>query len=328
MSNDEKLSSNKDMSKNVQMKNFLAGGFAGSIASTLTIPLEVIKTQLQSSRISGKTSALQVARRIFVDEGLKGFFKGWLPLIIGIMPTRALYFGAYTTSKDTLRNFIGDSPSNHLVSAFIAGATSSTITNPWWMVRTRFQIIADSSVGQKKYKYYREVVSSIWKEDGIKGFYKGLSASYVGCFEGAIYWILYEKCKSYIINDLNSKKFLSNENSNSTINHSRSSTSNNTSFNTTPSPIQYFLAAAVSKFMAICITYPHEVVRTRLREQATNGVFKYSGFFTTLKITAKEEGMRGLYGGMGTHLMRSVPNAAILFLSFELMSTWLQSQTA
>lgn len=34
----------------------------------------------------------------------------------------------------------------------------------------------------------------------------------------------------------------------------------------------------------------------------------------------KEEGRRGLYGGMPAHLMRVVPNAAILFLVVEVVA--------
>ena len=32
---------------------------------------------------------------------------------------------------------------------------------------------------------------------------------------------------------------------------------------------------------------------------------------------------RGLYGGMGMHLLRSVPNAALMFGTFELTSRWI-----
>ena len=31
----------------------------------------------------------------------------------------------------------------------------------------------------------------------------------------------------------------------------------------------------------------------------------------------REEGMRGLYGGMGAHLTRVVPNTAIVFFTYE-----------
>ena len=78
--------------------DFLAGGVAGTIASTLTAPLEVIKTQLQSSQCKG-LSALDVTTKIYKAEGLKGFFRGVRPLLVGIIPTRAIYFWSYSFSK-------------------------------------------------------------------------------------------------------------------------------------------------------------------------------------------------------------------------------------
>ena len=126
--------------------------------------------------------------------------------------------------------------------------------------------MADPTVGQRKYQNYMQVIRAIWNENGIKGFFKGLTASYIGCFEGAIHWVVYEKCKTR----LKQNRIESDQ----------------------PKALELFFAAGFSKFVAICATYPHEVVRTRLREQATNGVFKYNGFVNTLGIIAKEEGMR------------------------------------
>jgi hypothetical protein len=115
--------------------DFLAGGIAGTIASTLTAPLEVIKTQLQSSQLAGKGySATRVAQEIFKSEGYKGFFRGVKPLLVGIIPTRAIYFYSYSFSKKHLTEPLGNTPWNHLASAFFAGAMSNTITNPLWMV--------------------------------------------------------------------------------------------------------------------------------------------------------------------------------------------------
>lgn len=77
-------------------------------------------------------------------------------------------------------------------------------------------------------------------------------------------------------------------------------------------------AAAVAKLVAACIAYPHEVIRTRLREPIPkNGVAKYTGLLQSLKLIVKEEGVVALYGGMSAHLMRVVPNAAIMFFCYE-----------
>eukprot|EP01041_Mallomonas_annulata_P007689 gene7689-15738_t len=298
---------------NAQTVNFIAGGIAGSIASTITTPLEVVKTQLQSSLIGGRKSPIQICNQIMQMDGFLGFFKGIGPTLIGIVPTRAIYFWAYSTSKGLLKGTFGDSPLNHLASAFAAGMTSNTITNPIWMVKTRYQLFADAASGQKVYTNYLEVIKSIWREEGPPGFFKGLSASYVGCIEGAVQWLVYERIKTSVLFN----KVADNGNGNGKTGSGAPSL---------PPAVNYFLAAALSKFIAVCATYPHEVVRTRLREQASNGAFKYTNFLSALQTIAKEEGTRGLYGGMSMHLLRSVPNAAIMFATFELTTRWMNQQ--
>lgn len=138
--------------------------------------------------------------------------------------------------------------------------------------------------------------------------------------------MVYEKLKTILAK--NSKPVVSSSSSSSP------STKNKSKTIITPvveekklSAWEYSVAASTAKMIAIIATYPHEVVRTRLREQAINGAFKYTGFLNTLNIIAKEEGIRGLYGGMGLHLLRSVPNAAVMFVTFELVSNFLDKQT-
>lgn len=79
--------------------------------------------------------------------------------------------------------------------------------------------------------------------------------------------------------------------------------------------------------IASASTYPHEVARTRLRE-LVDGKCRYTGLFNCFSTIVKEEGnnifitinisgWRALYGGMGTHLMRTVPNTGLMFLTYE-----------
>lgn len=96
---------------------------AGTIASTLTNPLEVIKTQLQSSNqeFMAKKQPLIVASKIFQQDGVKGFWRGLPPTLFGIIPSRSAYFYVYQKSKKFLTPRLSDGPVNALVSGLLAG---------------------------------------------------------------------------------------------------------------------------------------------------------------------------------------------------------------
>jgi len=51
-------------------------------------------------------------------------------------------------------------------------------------------------------------------------------------------------------------------------------------------------------------------------------VIKYTGLLQTLRLVIKEEGARSLYGGLSAHLMRVVPNAAVMYSIYEGFIRW------
>ena len=64
-----------------------------------------------------------------------------------------------------------------------------------------------------------------------------------------------------------------------------------------------------------------KVIRTRLR-QATVEVGqrrKYHGLLQGFILVYREEGVSGLYSGLTPHMIRVIPNAIILFGSYELI---------
>jgi solute carrier family 25 protein 33/36 len=282
--------------------------------------LEVVKTQLQSSSTSQAVHGgmekmhghpLQVAKKIFQTDGVKGFFRGLRPTLIGIVPARSAYFYVYESSKRALGPFLPEGGvRNSMMSGLAAGIASNTLTNPIWLVKTRIQLIADASAGQRVYTGYRDVITSIAREEGIGGFYKGITASYWGCSEGMIQFVLYEQVKTRLLARTNAHRIQNGLEETSRLPEAA-----------------YFFSAAFAKSIAAVATYPHEVARTRLREQARSGVFKYSGMWSTLGIIAKEEGRSGLYAGMGVHLAKVVPNSAIMFLTYEVVNSWLSKCT-
>eukprot|EP01114_Cavostelium_apophysatum_P013986 TRINITY_DN3504_c0_g1_i1.p1 TRINITY_DN3504_c0_g1~~TRINITY_DN3504_c0_g1_i1.p1 ORF type:complete len:356 (-),score=58.93 TRINITY_DN3504_c0_g1_i1:174-1241(-) len=299
----------KEEKKTPGWVHFIAGGTGGTVAACITCPLEVIKTRLQganSSNVatSGKfgTRTITAFGEIWTKEGVRGLFKGLGPNLVGIAPARALHFSTYSATKNFLIQGmkIEEGPKVHLTSAVVAGVSVHTITSPIWMIKTRMQLqIKDKEVAP--YKNSFDCARRIVKEEGVKAFYKGLVASYIGVSETAIQFALYERLKLIV----QGRKI-----------GATSSTAKDKIQAVTLSPAEYLTTASISKLIASAVTYPHEVVRTRMREQrGENG--KYKGFMSALRLIGREEGIRGLYGGMGAHMMRTVPNAAIMFLTYE-----------
>ncbi|KAI8394275.1 mitochondrial carrier domain-containing protein [Radiomyces spectabilis] len=232
--------------------------------------------------------------------GMRGYFKGLGPNLVGVIPARSINFYTYGNGKKlyTELNHGKETAAVHLVSAATAGIVTSTATNPIWVVKTRLQLQGN---GVRRYTSSLDCVLHILKEEGVKGLYKGMSASYLGVAEGTIQWVIYEHLKrKWAVNSVGTvsgeKRFGGKS-------------------------VQDWMgnlgAAAVSKFVAACVSYPHEVIRTRLRQPAENGVQKYTGLWQCLRLVAKEEGVVALYGGMTAHLLRVVPNAAIMFFCYE-----------
>lgn len=290
----------------------MSGGVAGTVASTITNPLEVVKTQLQSSNqmalLHGRTDKVQaVTQSILEADGISGFWRGLPATLFGIIPARSIYFYSYQRSKKALGPYLAEgSPANAMIAGFMAGIAGNTVTNPIWMVRTRMQLLADAASGQRAYSGYLDAIQTIFKEEGIKGFYKGVAASYWGCAEGGIQFLIYEQLKRNLLLRKNNKLAQEGLPADDHL-----------------SEITLFFSAAVSKMVGSIITYPHEVARTRMREQSKLGVFRYKGMWHTLDIIAKEEGRQGLYSGMGVHLLKVVPNSALMFLTYEMVRKWL-----
>ncbi|KDN46152.1 mitochondrial carrier [Tilletiaria anomala UBC 951] len=151
------------------------------------------------------------------------------------------------------------------------------------------------------------MVVQIVRNEGIHGLYKGMSASYLGVAEGTIQWALYEQLKAW---DRRQGASLSAEGSKADSNAARERQSLTGTIS----------AAGTAKLIASLITYPHEVIRTRLRQQPpeTGAPRKYTGLLQTIRVVVREEGVVALYGGLSAHLLRVVPNAAVMFSIYEL----------
>eukprot|EP00730_Choanoeca_flexa_P007253 TRINITY_DN12302_c0_g1_i5.p1 TRINITY_DN12302_c0_g1~~TRINITY_DN12302_c0_g1_i5.p1 ORF type:complete len:303 (+),score=16.85 TRINITY_DN12302_c0_g1_i5:177-1085(+) len=184
--------------------NLLGGGLGAAAGSTATGPLEVVKTRMQSSKyaytkpnadapwIYRNSVTLRALTTTLRDEGVLSLWRGLGPTLVGIIPSRACYFAMYNGSKPLVAK-LNDGHENsavHLGAGLIAGIVTSTVTSPIWVIKTRVQL-ANMQGSSSSF----DVIRSTWQQEGFKGFFKGLAASYAGVFESAIQFTLYEYFK-------------------------------------------------------------------------------------------------------------------------------------
>ena len=302
-------------------------------SATLTSPLDVLKTRLQSDfyqhqlevsrRAKGipPPSALSIPRSALLHfnetfqilfsvhriEGWKALFKGLGPNLIGVVPARAINFYTYGNGKRVISERFNHGQETawvHLTAAATAGVVTGTATNPIWLIKTRLQL--DKSRAEKtnshmtrQYKNSLDCVMQTVRNEGIRGLYRGLSASYLGVTESTLQWVLYEQMKLYLRH--REERLVA-------------SGRDPTAWDQTLSWGGRIGAAGTAKFFAAMVTYPHEVIRTRLRQAPLqDGRLKYTGIMQCFRTIWKEEGMASLYGGLTPHMLRVVPSAAIMF---------------
>lgn len=193
-------------------------------ASALTAPLDVLKTRLQSDFYQAQlraarqahanmnpvragmyhlTETLQILSSVPKQEGWRALFKGLGPNLVGVIPARSINFYVYGNGKRLISEYLNHGQEAswvHLSAAVVAGVATGTATNPIWLIKTRLQLdknVAEQTggVAKRQYKNSLDCIRQVFRTEGPRGFFKGLSASYLGVSESTLQWVLYERFK-------------------------------------------------------------------------------------------------------------------------------------
>ncbi|KAM3961271.1 solute carrier family 25 member 35 [Aphomia sociella] len=171
--------------------DFLIGGLAGAGATIFTNPIDVVKTRMQlqgelrtrseqTTRYKGMFHALYVIARA---DGAMALQKGLVPAVLLGFSMNSVRLGIYhiaevqgwTKTKDGNVSF-----SKCVFWSSVSGILSGVAGNPPSVLKTRIQAASHPSIAvgkQYRYKGLWDGCRTIYKAEGMRGFFAGINAT-------------------------------------------------------------------------------------------------------------------------------------------------------
>lgn len=166
-------------------ETFLAGAVSGAAATSVTYPLDLLRTRFAAQgRHKVYTSLTGALRDIKRDEGFRGFFRGLGPALAQIIPFMGIFFASYEGLRLQLSDFHLPWGSGDATAGIMASVMAKTAVFPLDLVRKRIQV-----QGPTRSKYvYNDIpvytsagraIQVIFQTEGFRGLYKGLPISLI-----------------------------------------------------------------------------------------------------------------------------------------------------
>jgi len=270
----------------------LAGAVAGLTTTVLLYPLDLIKVRFQAfegrtglgaTSSTYKTSA-GAALSAVRSDGALSLYQGLGPSVLANTASWALYFVLYEELKRRL-GAAEDSLRQGAAGA-AAGACAVVLTNPVWVLKTRMQLDAARA---RRYASMRQALSLVLRAEGVRGLYAGVLPAMMLTSNGAVQIATYERLKRW----------------------NRDARGSQGRF------YEHFVMGGVAKVVATTVTYPLQVVRTRMQQSPENLSSAYRRTASTALSVLQREGVSGLYKGLGPNVLRVAPASATTFAVYE-----------
>lgn len=273
--------------RNPSLRRLFSGAIAGAVSRTAVAPLETIRTHLMVG--SSGHSTTEVFHNIMQTDGWKGLFRGNLVNVIRVAPSKAIELFAYDTVNKNLSAKPGEQPKVPIPPSLIAGAcagVSSTIcTYPLELIKTRL------TIQRGVYDGMLDAFLKIVQEEGPSELYRGLTASLIGVIPyAATNYFAYDTLKKAYRKVFKQEKV---------------------------GNIETLLIGSAAGAISSSATFPLEVARKHMQVGALSGRQVYKNVIHALACILEQEGIQGLFRGLGPSCMKLVPAAGISFMCYE-----------
>eukprot|EP01086_Lenisia_limosa_P009401 TRINITY_DN3279_c0_g1_i1.p1 TRINITY_DN3279_c0_g1~~TRINITY_DN3279_c0_g1_i1.p1 ORF type:complete len:305 (-),score=100.24 TRINITY_DN3279_c0_g1_i1:19-903(-) len=273
---------------------FLMSGIAGSLATCVVQPVDLIKTRMQLSGAGGGVqykSAFDVIRRVSKSEGVMAFYNG---LSAGVFRQ-----ATYTTARLGMYTFLLDKatdPEKPLPFyqkagiGMFAGAFGACFGNPAEVCLIRMTADGRLPIDQRRnYKNVFDAIRRISKTEGVTTLWRGVIPTIQrAMILNAAQLATYSQAKQMLFQ---AKVFEEG------------------------TPL-HLSASLISAFFATTCSMPFDMAKTRLQQMTASGV-QYNGALHCMGRVAMDEGVLALWKGFIPYFSRLGPHTVMTFLLLE-----------
>ncbi|KZV27519.1 hypothetical protein F511_04570 [Dorcoceras hygrometricum] len=154
----------------------VAGAAAGIVSTLVCHPLEVLKDRLTVSPEVYPNLRIAI-HKIYNDGGVRAFYSGISPTLIGMLPYSTCYYFMYETMKKSYclaKKKESLSRAEMLLVGALSGLTASTISYPLEVARKQLMV---GAIRGKCPPHMAAALAQVVREEGLKGLYRGWAAS-------------------------------------------------------------------------------------------------------------------------------------------------------
>lgn len=208
----EKSAQSETLQRHTQLKSFVCGGAAGAAASVVATPLDVIRTRIiVQDKHKGYRNSVQATKLIYAEDGIRGFYRGFVPSLWQIIPLAGLNFLFYNFYCTQLQQAMklerhSDIPGwGLLCMGALTGLSARSTVYPLDVIKKRLQIQGfdhhHRTYGQHfKCNGVAHCFVETVKREGVRGLYKGISASVVKAMvTTALNFGIYDEVKQLLL---------------------------------------------------------------------------------------------------------------------------------
>ncbi|KAJ3159552.1 hypothetical protein HDU86_001561 [Geranomyces michiganensis] len=285
----------RDPQRNAALKSFLSGGCGGFAMVGASHPFDLTKVLMQTTEGHANKSTLHVMRSIFAQNGVRGLYKGCLPVFSAAPPVLATCMWSYHVGQVLVRDATGGPgrpslrPNADLIDTLslpqigLAGAFSAIptaiILGPAEQVKIRLQVA--KAPGGTAFGVMKEIV----REGGARALFRGTGLTLMRDVPGSFfYFATYESVKRALTEGIDAKL----------------------------NPATVLLSGGLAGMVNWTVAIPIDTVKSRFQSSGASG-----SLGACFRQILAEGGPQALFRGLQPTLIRAFPASAAFFGGVE-----------